>query len=145
MPAISRTTTLLVTTATLAAATSGVAVAHGRTGGRGAAPAQGALVHGLGVVKTSTGYATRAQQYGSVTAVSPTSLTVASGDGYSATYVLNSSTSYGKGQTVESLAVGDVVSVAADVVESTSTATRVDERTPKIAPSPSVAATAAST
>lgn len=127
----------------------GAALAHGGGRGHGAAPANGGVVHSESVVRNGTGFQTRAQQYGTVTAVTPgSSLTVLSADDYSRTYVLNASTRYSNGRkeaTAADLAVGDTVSVDALVTGSgsstTATATRVDERTPQPSASPTASAT----
>lgn len=124
----------------------GVASAHGpgHSGPRGGSPTNGQTVHSTSTVRSATGYTTRLTQYGSVTAVSPTSLTVASADGYSATYVLNSSTKYRNGRTAASnstVAVNDVVSVQGVVSGGQNVAQLVEEHTPKVTPSSSPTAT----
>ena len=118
---------------------------HGPGGRHGFGPLGGAL-HGEFVVPDgSGGYRTVLTQRGVVTAVSTTSLTVKSEDGYSKTYVLNPSTVVVSGRdgigTVEN---GESVAVMATEAGGTATATHVkdltslkeirDKRGPKRAP-----------
>jgi hypothetical protein len=90
----------------------------------------GRVLHGTGVVKKSDGtFQTVAMQRGKVTAVSATSITVKSDDGYSATYVVNSATKVnGKNGKITDIKVNAGVLVEADVNGSTSTATRIIDR-----------------
>jgi len=60
--------------------------------GLGGMGALGQGLHGSLVVPQGSGYATVAMQRGTVTAVSPSSITVKSADGYSATYRVSSAT-----------------------------------------------------
>lgn len=84
----------------------------------------GAAIHGEYVVETSTGtYVTELTQRGTVSAVSSTSVTVKSADGYSKTYVVPSSVS------VTSVKTGDTVSVVATVSGSTATLTSIGSGT----------------
>jgi len=84
----------------------------------------GRALHGEAVVGDGKGgFRTVAFQRGEVTAVSPTSLTVKSADGFSRTYALTAATKVNRGRAV----VGDIknghrVVVRADVVGSTATA-----------------------
>ena len=62
---------------------------HGAVGGPGPASVGATSLHGEFVVPDGTGgYTTELTQTGTVTAVSPTSITVRSEDGYSQTYVI---------------------------------------------------------
>jgi hypothetical protein len=66
---------------------------HGRPGGPlGSMGIGGGVVHGRYTVKSGAGYKTIDVQVGSVSAVTPTSVTVVSSDGFSATYVVQAST-----------------------------------------------------
>jgi hypothetical protein len=88
----------------------------------------GAL-HGTFVVPDNGGYATRELQTGTVSAVSATSITVASADGYSRTYLLGSSTVVDNGNDkISSVATGHTVTVVASVSGDTATALEVDDR-----------------
>ena len=64
----------------------------GRFGRGFAAGLGGNVVHGEYTVKNGSSYQTVAVQVGQVTGVSPTSITVKSSDGYTQTYVVQSST-----------------------------------------------------
>lgn len=142
-----RTAVVAGTTAAAVVLSGGLALAHGKGGGGGQRPPQGQVVHSESVVVTSTGYVTRLAQYGVVQTVSANSLSVLSGDGYSRTYALTSSTVYraGKSQASNaSLAAGDTVAVDATLAGGTATATKVDERTPKPTATSSPSATATS-
>jgi hypothetical protein len=114
---------------------------HGWGGPRAGGPD---FLHGRFVRQSGTSYITEDVQQGTVTAVSATSLTVRSTDGYSETYVLTSSTRYGRDGKASDIAVGDKVMVRATVTGGTATATSVDERrapAPKGTASPSPSAT----
>ena len=135
-------TTLVVAGFTSAAllATGGVALAHGGGNRGGASPGHGQVVHSEAVVRNGTGFTTRLQQFGTVTDVTPTTLTVLSADGFSQTWALNSSTKYRSGRssaTLATIADGDTVAVDGTRVSGTPTAQRVDERAPKPSPSAS--------
>jgi hypothetical protein len=115
---------------------------QGGPGRAGFGPERGAL-HGTEVRGTNAaGTATETDvfQTGTVTAVTATSLAVKSTDGFTATYVLNSSTHLlsgirGNGKTASAtLAVGDKVSVLATSANGADTATEVHEAK---APAPS--------
>ncbi|MCW2673411.1 MAG: hypothetical protein JWP14_2000 [Frankiales bacterium] len=102
------------------------------------------VLHGRFVRQSGTSYVTEDVQQGTVTAVGATSLTVRSADGYSETYVLTGSTTYGRDGKASDLAVGDPVRVRATVAGGTATATSVDERrapAPKATASPSPSTT----
>jgi hypothetical protein len=105
-------------------AESPVATASAPGGPGGAAPARtgrraGALrnvLHGRLTVRTATGTATVDLQRGTITAASATSVTVASSDGFTATYAIGSSTTVRRDRRTvpaTSLAVGDVALVRA--------------------------------
>ena len=92
-------------------------------------PGLGGVLHGEAVVPDGEAYRDVAFQRGTVSAVSPTSLTVKSEDGFSRTYVLDADTVVdGTQGDASTLAEGDTVCVLADVDGSTATATRVQER-----------------
>ncbi|MCY7372254.1 MAG: hypothetical protein LH461_00900 [Spirochaetaceae bacterium] len=95
---------------------------HGRMGG----PGRGAL-HGTFVVPDADGgYRTVVSQRGEVTAVSDTSLTVRSEDGFVATYRLTDATNVlGGAGGVADIAEGDQVGVGADRKASVNTARHV--------------------
>jgi hypothetical protein len=91
--------------------------------------------HGQVTVRTKTGTEVIDVQRGLVTAVSPTSITVKSKDGFSATYVVNSATKVsktGKQSAIGSVASGDNVAIAAIHSGNTDTAKRIgDHGVPK--------------
>lgn len=91
----------------------------------------GQVLHGTGVVKAPDGtFQSMAVQRGAVTAVSATSISVKSLDGYTATYVVNSATKVnGKNGKITDVKIGDQVAVVATVSSNTSTATRVIDLT----------------
>jgi hypothetical protein len=102
----------------------------GGPGGPGMMGPRGAL-HGELVVpqRDGTGTQTVVVQSGTVTAVSATSLSVKSSDGYTATYVITSSTRVAaRSGGITSLKKGDEVHVAATKSGSTSTALMVGAR-----------------
>lgn len=104
------------------------AVAGAPGGGAAGAPGGGLALqalHGEYVVSDGNGgYRTERTQTGRVTAISGTALTVASDDGFSATYVVNSSTVTGNGSD-STVTAGTKVMVTATVVGGTATAVRV--------------------
>jgi len=94
----------------------------------------GSALHGDFVVSSGSGsYTTERLQKGKVTKSSSTSITVASDDGFTSTYVINSSTTLTENnQTVTSIPTGDTVTVIATLSgtsDSTATATSVTEGT----------------
>jgi hypothetical protein len=101
----------------------------GGPGGR-AGGLDGAL-HGDFVVSDGTGgYVTRRLQSGTVTAVSSTSITAKSADGYSTTFVVSSSTSVDNGvDAIGNVKTGDTVTVVGTVSGSTTTADTIFDRT----------------
>jgi hypothetical protein len=109
----------------------------GGAGHWGMRSGMGMALHGTFVVaRPGGGYQTVAAQRGVVTALSATSITLKSEDGYTATYVLNSSTKLGGGPTSTTataptwLKVGAKINVEATVSGSTNTAVRVGHREP---------------
>ncbi|MET7397950.1 hypothetical protein ABZS66_31120 [Dactylosporangium sp. NPDC005572] len=113
---------------------------HGYGGGQGGFPGGGqpgrggmergglmGALHGDFVVKDSTGkYVTHRLQTGTVTAVSDTSITVKSEDGYSTTFVVNGSTKVGNGSgKIGDVKTGSTVTVVGTVDGTTVTATTI--------------------
>jgi hypothetical protein len=75
----------------LGGAVGGLGGQHGAVGGPGPAAVDSTSLHGEFVVPDGAGgYTTELTQTGAVTAISPTSITVRSEDGYSQTYVIPS-------------------------------------------------------
>jgi hypothetical protein len=101
----------------------------GMPGGIGFPLGAGGAVHGQFVVpKTGGGYQTADMQRGKVTAVSSTSLTVKSADGFSATYAVSSSTIVdAQRDGIGSVKDGNQVYVTATVSGSAATATSVSD------------------
>lgn len=91
----------------------------------------GGVVHGqVTVPKSGGGYQTQDVQRGTVTAVSSTSISVKSADGFTATYVVNSKTLVdAQAAGIGSVKKGDTVSVTATVGGSTATAVSVFDQT----------------
>lgn len=91
----------------------------------------GAIVHGQVVVpKSGGGYQTLDVQKGQVTSVTSTSVTVKSSDGYTATYVVTSSTVVdAKAAGIGSVKTGDTVDLTATVSGSTATAASITDLT----------------
>jgi hypothetical protein len=115
---------------------------HRPGGGPGAPGGLGRLgqaLHGEYVVKKADGtYQTVDSQNGAVTAVSSTSITVKSDDGFSKSYTVDAATIVNAARDgIASVKVGDVVSLDATVAGSTATAVDVrDETTLKAAGAP---------
>jgi hypothetical protein len=87
-------------------------------------------VHGEFVVPDGTGWRTVAFQRGAVTAVSSTSLTVKSKDGYTKTYVLTPSTMVNAGRDgIATVKKDEEVAVMATVKNGTATAVDVRDLT----------------
>ncbi|MFB9180493.1 DUF5666 domain-containing protein [Dactylosporangium sucinum] len=101
----------------------------GFPGGRGGMERGGThgALHGDFVVKDSSGkYVTYRLQTGTVTAVSDTSITVKSEDGYSTTFAVNDSTKVGNGSgKIGDVKTGNTVTVVGTVDGTTVTATRI--------------------
>ncbi|MGW7686371.1 hypothetical protein ACWGID_36845 [Kribbella sp. NPDC054772] len=77
--------------------------------------------------KDGGGYQTVATQTGSVTAVSSTSITVKSADGYTRTYVVNSGTKVNRDGKIASIKTGASVRIRAVVSGTTATASAIDD------------------
>ncbi len=93
--------------------------------------------HGQVTVRTKTGTEVIDLQRGQVSAVSPTSITVRSQDGFSATYVVDNTTKVrktGQRSTIGSVADGDNVVIAAVHSGNTDTAKRIGDHGAKPAP-----------
>jgi hypothetical protein len=103
----------------------------GLPGGRGG-PAGGlaGALHGQFVVADGNGgYVTREVQTGKVTAVSATSITVVSTDGYSRTYTVDSSTAVDNGaDAISDVATGHTANVIATVSGGNATANQITDR-----------------
>jgi hypothetical protein len=91
----------------------------------------GGAVHGqLTVPKSGGGYQTVDVQRGTVTAVSSTSVTVKSADGYTASYAVNGSTVVNaKAAGIGSVKTGDTIFVSATASGSTATAASITDMT----------------
>ncbi|GAB3693060.1 hypothetical protein GCM10028814_33970 [Angustibacter aerolatus] len=105
---------------------------HGGPGGPGGFGPDGGVgraLHGELVVPDADGSGTHTVvvQTGAVTSVSATRLAVKSTDGYTATYVVNASTTV-MGQKISAVKTGHTVMVVATKSGSTLTATRVADR-----------------
>ena len=97
----------------------------GGPGGFGLANA----LHGDFVVSSNGSYVTDRLQTGTVSAVSATDITVASADGYTQTYTVNSSTSVDRGNnSISNVVKGNTVTVIATLSGSTATATTIEDR-----------------
>jgi len=94
-------------------------------GGPGGAGSLAAALHGEYVVSDGdSGYTTELMQTGEVTAISATSVTAASDDGYTKTYTIDAGTVLGNGSDI---ATGDEVTIVASVSGDTATADSVTE------------------
>jgi hypothetical protein len=91
----------------------------------------GGAIHGQATVpKSGGGYQTVDVQRGTVTAVSSSSITVKSADGYSATYVVSSSTDVNaQAAGIGTIKVGDTVGISATVSGKTATAASIIDLT----------------
>jgi hypothetical protein len=108
--------------------------AFGRFGGFGGGlgfGGFGGVLHGQFTVrKASGGYQTEDVQSGTVTAVSSSSITVKSADGYSATYAVASTTEVNaQAAGIGTVKVGDTVSVTATVSQGQATAASIIDLT----------------
>ncbi len=99
----------------------------GPMGGFGFGPA----LHSQAVIRTGTGtYSTVDTQVGAVTAVSSTSITVKSEDGFSKTYVVAADTLVNAARDgISTIKVGATVDVMATEAGSTATAKRIGDET----------------
>lgn len=103
---------------------------HGMGGPRDAGP--GHLLHSEGVAEDAEGnYVTVRMQQGEVTAVTATSLSVTSADGYSSTYVINDHTVVERDGEEAAPSLGDTVHVRAIVDGGTATAQHVHALSPE--------------
>jgi hypothetical protein len=104
---------------------------HSRGHGFGGGFGLGGVVHGQVTIREKNGtYETVDVQQGTVTAVSSSSLTIKSADGYTATYAVSSSITVDtKTAGIGSVKSGDSVMVEAQVSGSKVTATRVQDTT----------------
>ena len=76
------------------------------------------------------GFTKERTQTGKVTAVSATSVTLASDDGYTGTYTITPTTTVDRGNgTINDVKTGDSATVVATLSGDTATATRLDDRT----------------
>ena len=90
------------------------------------------MLHGEGVIEDADGsFVTVRMQEGDVTAVSATSITVKSADGYTSTYALNDKTIVERDGEDAAPQVGDTVHVRATVTGSTATADMVHALSPE--------------
>lgn len=89
------------------------------------------MIHGEFTVPAPDGaYQTLAKQFGEVTAVEASSITVKSADGYSRTYVVDENTLVNAGRDgIADVKIGDDVSVLAIVNDGTANAVRIDDGT----------------
>ncbi len=86
-------------------------------------------VHGEFTISDGNGgYKTELMQTGQVTAISSTSVTAKSADGYTKTYTINSSTTFGNGSASD-IANGDTVMITATPSGDAATADTLIERT----------------
>ncbi len=142
-----KTTAVTVVAAAAVLAIGGVAVAHsgsdsgsgtsqgpgGGQGGPGGFPGGGAMpggaglagaLHGTFVTGSNGSYVTRLMQTGEVTAVSSSTLTVKSTDGYTKTYTLSSATTVNGGQSqLSAVQSGHTVTVVASEAGAATTVT----------------------
>ncbi|AHH95649.1 hypothetical protein [Kutzneria albida] len=101
----------------------------GRGGMMGGAGGLGNALHGDFTVADNGSYVTERMQTGKVTAVSATSITTASEDGYTKTYTVDSSTLVDNGDDqISAVKTGDTVTVIAKLAGDTGTATSVLDR-----------------
>lgn len=101
----------------------------GPHGGRGM---ERGVLHGELVVETPDGeYVTQQVQRGEVTAISSTSITVASEDGFTATYAIDADTDQKRDREDGAAQIGDTAHVVATVDGTTTTAKRVMAMSPE--------------
>jgi hypothetical protein len=111
----------------------GAGGAGGFGGGRGGGPGgMGGLLsalHGDFTVQENGSYVTERMQTGSITAVSATSITAKSVDGYTQTYTIDSSTVVDEGsEQVSALKAGTTVTIIAKLSGDTGTATSISDQ-----------------
>ncbi|MEV0290587.1 MULTISPECIES: hypothetical protein [unclassified Kribbella] len=106
---------------------------QGQQQDRGPGPRGGLLgdaLHGEFVTsKDGGGYQTIATQKGEVTALTDTSITLKSADGYTRTYTINSDTKINRDGKIADLKTGETVRLRAVVAGETATATQVTDNT----------------
>jgi hypothetical protein len=101
----------------------------GRAGGADGVGSLLSALHGDFTVSDSGSYVTERMQTGEITAVSATSITAKSADGYTQTYVINSSTQVDAGsEQVSDLKSGATVTIIAKLSGDTGTATSVSDQ-----------------
>lgn len=105
---------------------------HGNKQGKGWRAERGTVLHGEQVVKTEEGtIVTYRNVHGTVTAISDSSISVRSEDGFSATFAINADTAFGSKRQAgsrEDVQVGSEVGVMGRVDGSTAVAERVHVR-----------------
>ncbi len=90
----------------------------------------GEALHGEFVTaKDGGGYETIATQKGEVTAVSASSITVKSVDGYTKTYTVNSDTKVNRDGKIADITTGETIRIRATVSDGTATATMISDNT----------------
>jgi hypothetical protein len=90
----------------------------------------GGVVHGEFTVRSGSGYKTEEIQVGTVSAVTSSSITVASADGYTHTYAVSSTTEVNsQAGGIASVTKNDNVSVTATPVKGTDTAASIVDTT----------------
>lgn len=95
---------------------------------------RGHMLHSEGVIERQDGtYVTVRMQEGEVTAVSATSITVQSADGYASTYVINGDTELERDRADGAPRIGDTVHVRATVSGSTAMADDIHAMSPELA------------
>ncbi|MFI6031741.1 hypothetical protein [Amycolatopsis magusensis] len=93
----------------------------------------GAALHGEYTVSDGKGgFTTEVMQAGEVTEISATSATVKSQDGYTKTYAIDGSTTFGRQGTAADIAGGDTVTVTAVPNGDAATAKTITERTTQL-------------
>lgn len=101
----------------------------GRAGGPGGAGGLFSALHGDFTVQENGSYVSERMQTGSITAVSATSITAKSVDGYTQTYTIDSSTVVDQGdEQVSDLKNGATVTIIAKLSGDTGTATSISDQ-----------------
>ena len=101
----------------------------GRGGGPGGMGSLFSALHGDFTVSENGSYVTERMQTGEITAISATSITAKSADGYTQTYVIDSSTQVDQGdEQVSDLKTGATVTIIAKLSGGTGTATAIDDQ-----------------
>jgi len=107
----------------------------GRGGGPGGMGALFSALHGDFTVQDNGSYVTERLQTGEITAVSATSITAKSADGYTKTYTIDSSTEVDQGdEQVSDLKTGTTVTIIAKLSGDTGTATSISDQQGRGAP-----------